>query len=232
MAEDEKVLAAEENNPAPEEKQQPSKWNNFWRKQMVSLKRKPQRIGFWLYIIACVYYLLALGTFSQAQYNSGYDVEWMGLMVFINVLFSVLCVVLYLYSFPKLKKFDSKTVKQVEFAKGIRLNFNIVMMVLLIVFTVVMIVCNSVYYTRMNEVYMSDYYGAAEMGMEEDYVAIANQIKASLNLSIAHIALVSVSMICACLTYVFGKLFVKVDTSIKVESSSENMGQIDLAEDE
>ncbi|MCD8205193.1 MAG: hypothetical protein LUD29_01060 [Clostridia bacterium] len=230
MAEDEKVLEAEGNAPAPAEKQQPSKWKNFWRKQMVSLKRKPQRIGFWLFMITCVYYLFCLGTYSKGLGNNGFETDWVGLLVFVNVLCSVLAVVLYLYSFPKIKKYGSKVVKDVEFAKGIKVNFNTVMLSLLIVFCAAIIICNVYYYNIMNDAYLEEI--ATYPIMSEDQEATWNTILHTLDMSIAHIVLTGASLICGCMTYLFGKWFVKVDTSIKVESSAETMGQIDLVEDE
>ncbi len=74
----------------------------FFRKRLVSLKRKPQTIALVMLGVAFVYFTLNLTHFSNttARVNSG----GMGLYQFCMVLFSTLSLVSFLNAFPHRKK--------------------------------------------------------------------------------------------------------------------------------
>jgi hypothetical protein len=99
----------------------------FFRKRAVGLKRSTHIIPLFLTLIASVCYLLWLRTFSITVI-ADLDAEWLGFCVFVNNLFSILILALFLSAFPKRKK------------------PNVVMLVLLFVFFAIMITCDVVYY--------------------------------------------------------------------------------------
>ena len=81
-------------------------WSNFkaglkewFRKQIVNLKRRPSNIAFLFLIVSSLIYILSLGSTSQSVY-SRLGGDWMGISTFVCTLFSVL----YMNSFPKRKK--------------------------------------------------------------------------------------------------------------------------------
>ena len=85
-------------------------WSNFkaglkewFRKQIVNLKRRPSNIAFLFLIVSSLIYILSLGSISQSVY-SRLGGDWMGISTFVCTLFSVLSLVLYMNSFPKRKK--------------------------------------------------------------------------------------------------------------------------------
>ena len=134
MADLENVVVEEQpETPVEPSENKPSKGKKFaaglkeWcRKKVVSLKRNPQRIAQVWQVIVTFVWLITLFTYSSAIYDM--NVEWTGLVVFVNTLFSILVIVLFLNSFPKRKK------------------PNIVMLVLLFVFLAVIIGCDVLYY--------------------------------------------------------------------------------------
>lgn len=85
-------------------------WSNFkaglkewFRKQIVNLKRRPSNIAFLFLIVSSLIYILSLGSISQSVY-SRLGGDWMGISTFVCTLLSVLSLVLYMNSFPKRKK--------------------------------------------------------------------------------------------------------------------------------
>ncbi|MDE6613204.1 MAG: hypothetical protein K2K28_01450, partial [Clostridia bacterium] len=94
--------------PSPEA-DKPSKFKAFlggvkewFRKFTVKLKRRPMNIAFFVLIISSIVYLCSLGNFSQTALNI--YVNWLGLSVFVNTLFCILSLLLFMNSFPKRSK--------------------------------------------------------------------------------------------------------------------------------
>ena len=223
----------------------------FFRKQIINLKRKPQNIGFLLVIITTCFNLLTLGTYSKGIQNSGAGsgVDWVGLMVFINTLFSLLAVVAYMNSFPKMKKppklvkdkktgktlvdengnevkKENKTVITVHFTKASKININLIMAGVFLVFAIVMIVCE-LYYRGVMVPF------ATNMSATESQVAEAKNLLLKANTySLIHVILLAVDMVLFLLTPVLGKLLAKINTNKEIESAVSNMQEIDLASEE
>ena len=197
-----------------------AKVKEFFRKQAVGLKRKPQRIALIFLSVVTIYNLLTLATFSEAIVKYSQAVEWVGLMVFINTLFSILILVAFLNTFPKLKKSGSKvTFTMTE--QGIKLNVNIPMLIVMLLMAIAMIVCEIVYYNLMGTFYKE------QMAISTSWVA-GPLIASSRTLSIVHIILLAVFLVILLTLPLYRKLIMKINTSVKVESATENMKEIDL----
>lgn len=202
-------------------------FKEWLRKQTINLKRKPQNIGFLVVIITTAFNLLTLGTYSEAIQSSGAgsNVDWVGLMVFANTLFSLLVVVAFMNSFPKMKKYNSKTTLTVHFTKASKININTIMAAVYLIFCIVMIVCEFIYRTKM-----TDY---CNTNLQADTSASARAlVETSITYSLVHIILLIVDIVLFLLTPIFGKLLAKIDTSKELESAVSNMQEIDLASEE
>lgn len=199
-----------------------AKVKEFFRKKAVNLKRKPQNIALLFLAIVSIYNLITLTQFSNAIITYAQKVEWVGLMVFVTTLFSILSLVAYLNSFPKLRKKNSKiTVTMTE--GGIKLNINLLMVAVLILMVVAMIVCDIVYHNLMNAFYVEEYINKGLTGDEA-----AKLVNSTLTLSIVHVVLLGVFLVLFFTMPLYRKLIMKIDTSVKVESAAENMNAIDL----
>ncbi len=231
-------IPADENNiDAPEKKSGGfgAGCKEFFRRRIVSLKRKPQNIALIIVIITGIYNLLTLSSYSQLV-NMVNSVEWIGLLTFINTLFSILAMVAFIYSFPKIKKDRSKVTKTIH--NGVcKLNVNIPMYVVLFVMLVGMLAAELGFYFILHS---SCYVELGATALPEEYlgyvlVSDATQVKEFnlvSKLSIAHDILLGVDIIFAALVIPFSKLLMHIDTSIKLESALENTESLDLAETE
>ena len=178
----------------------------WWRKRIVALKVRPQKIPLWIMVITTVYFMLILYSLSWAVEKNYTDTTASGICVFITTLVSLLFIVSYLNAFPKRKK------------------ANIFFIVLVFVMIAGQIACDLAYYFQMDKAidgmvnHTSDAYKSATRGQP---------------LIIGHVVLLGLSAIAFALLPVYSKLIKKINTSIKVDSATEHMGEkIDIAEDE
>lgn len=81
---------------------QPSRGHEFIRKRLVTLKRKPQIIPMLVLVAAFIYYSFNLS--SIANTTALINGPHMGLSEFCTMLFSALCLVCFLNTFPHRKK--------------------------------------------------------------------------------------------------------------------------------
>ena len=181
-----------------------AKVKEWFRKQIVSLKRSPQRIPFLFIIIVSVIWLLWLFTFSKtaATYST---IDLAGLAVFVNTMLSILIIFLFLYAFPKRKK------------------ANIVMLVLVFVFMAAMIAMDALYYY---EVYKFVYIDGK---LDEGGLAANPYVLESMRYAIAHIVLQGVSIVILALFPIYKKLLLKINTAKVVEGNDINES-IDMAD--
>ncbi len=193
------------------------------RKKTVAIKRKPQSIALVFMAIVTIYNLLVLTVYSEAIIMYAKDVEWVGLMVFANTLLSILVLVAYLNTFPKLKSKNNKVVVTMT-ESGIKLNINVIMLVVTVLMIVVMIACECVYYNLMNANYIEQYVNKPDQAGSEAAKLIAN----SLTYSIVHIVLLAIGFILILTLPLYRKLIMKIDTSKMLESSTESMQSLDL----
>lgn len=199
------------------------KSKEFFRKQAVTLKRKPQRIAFIFLVIVTIYNLLTLSEFSNAIITHAQGIDWIGLMVFVNTLFSILILVMYLNTFPKLKKHNSKVVVTMT-EGGVKLNINILMAVGVVLMAVAMIACEAVYYNIMNANCIEKFGN----GITPELKPAAKLMMGTLPLSIAHIVLLGVFLLLFFTLPLYRKLIMKINTSVKVDSAASNIKEIDL----
>lgn len=220
MAENQNIAKSAEGNARPSFGAKLKEWA---RKKTVAIKRKPQNIALLYLAIVTVYNLLVLTVYSEAIIMYAKDVEWVGLMVFVNTLLSILVLVAYLNTFPKLKNKKSKTVVTMT-ESGIKLNINIPMLVVTLAMIVLMIVCEVVYYNLMNANYIEQYVNKPEQAGS----AAALLIASSLRFSIAHVILLGISIVLILTLPLYRKLIMKINTSKALESSTESMQSLDL----
>ena len=193
------------------------------RRFAVKLKRKPQMIVLLFVLITSVVYLLGLRSFSKAVYAfptsnlpdtvfGSEIINFMGICVFINTLFSFLVLMLVLWSFPKRKK------------------PNVVMLVLSFVFMAVLIVFDILYYVQIYGL-CADQIGSTLRADVMYYLTNQNKtagsyIISSFNYTWAHVALTGLSIVLLATLPLYKKLLMKINTK-KVIESTEIKGEID-----
>ena len=200
-------------NEVPPVETKPSKkdklvagFKEFIRKQVVALKRNPQRIPLFCIVICSVLWLIWLFTFSQAV-SALLGLNTLGLMVFVNTLLSILIIPLFLNAFPKRKK------------------PNYVFIALVFVFMATIIVLDIVY--RM-QIYDFLYVQKAQT---DAWIAERPFIDSSCNLAIVHVVLIAISALSLALIPVYAPLIKKINTAKNIESN-EISGSIDVEDDE
>jgi cytochrome bd-type quinol oxidase subunit 2 len=176
------------------------KGNNFFaavkercRKFIVNLKRRPMNIAFFVLIISSIVYLCSLGNLSQTALNV--YVDWLGLSVFVDTLFCILALLLFMNSFPKREK-----------------KPKLVALILLFVFIAAMIVFDIIFYVNVYPAYSSA--DAATKLKLDAYVPSA------LASTIAHIVLVAIAAILTATYPLYGKLINMINTRKVIEDSN------------
>lgn len=217
MAENENIAATAVKAEAP----QISKGAKFkaglkerFRKFIVKLKIKPQIIPLFFMLISSLVFLLGLRSFSVSisEYKtsilpaSAFGKEMMnfsGLCIFVNTLFSLLVLMLMLWSFPKRKK------------------PNKVMLVLTFVFMAVLIVMDIMYYLQMyamnNDI--AKMFGISVNEYLKEYHTKGNFILSSFTVTWVHIAFVGVTFVLLATLPLYKKLLRKINTKKAIEST-------------
>lgn len=167
-----------------------------WRKFLVSLKRKPQRIAFYVLLLSTVIYMCSLFSYSQATMY--YPVPWMGLLIFINTMFSILTLLLFMNTFPKRKK-----------------NMNIVMLVLTFIFMAVMIFCDIYWYLQIEPLYTTQLNTTTDPAIWETLMKMSSAFSTIL----IHMVLVAISAILLATLPLYKKLIFKINTSKVLEEN-------------
>lgn len=226
MAENETVLETTEIQSEPEaveeleaveaqpEPQKPSKIGKFLggikeraRKFVVKLKRRPMNIAFFMLFVSTFVFLLLLGSFSQAGIE--YDKPGVPIGLFVNTLFSILVLLLFLYAFPKRSK-----------------KPKIVMLVLCFVFMAVLVGLDILLYVQWSTAWTAHIPNLSANGIaiREKYIYTA------INGTLAHAVLVAVAAILTATYPLYGKLLAKINTR-KVIESNEIKEEIDTSEE-
>lgn len=210
MAENENVLENEvqpepkENKPSKKSKNVGAAVKEWFRKRVVALKRAPHNIPLVATALTTFIYLIWLFTFSRAISTD--DAQWTGLALFINTLFSILSLALFLSAFPKRKK------------------ANKIIIALIFVFMAVIVVCDVVYYIQMKN-YI---YGLEDL---ENHLNSFPFLLQSLNLAIVHIVLVGICAILLATLPLYKKLIMMINTK-KVVESNDLTEEIDTSEED
>ena len=183
---------------------QPAGMKEFFRKRMVSLKRKPQTIALVVLAAAFVYYSLNLTKISDT--TAKIQGQGMGLAGFVTMLFSILSLVCFLNAFPRRKK------------------VNIPMLVLMFVMTGIIIYCDIFYDGRITTAITRANNPIDPTGSNSFITAAASMLKVHRIILIAGVALTA-------LLPVYKPLLKKINTSIELEAN-EQMSEIDISGEE
>lgn len=193
----------------PEEKK-PSKGDKFaaavkewFRKQTVKLKHKPQNIPFVFLLVTSFMYLCFLGTFSEfISDNSG--INGLGIFEFINTLASILIILVFLNTFPKRKK------------------MNIIMLVITFAVLAMMLALDIVFYVNIVKAG-----NATDVG---NLSGLTGDVNGTLNRDIVHIVFLAITIVVLALLPVYKKLLLKINTS-KELASNDIKEEIDTSEE-
>ena len=173
----------------------------FFRKLLVSLKRKPQTIPLLMLAITFVYYSLNLTQISNT--TAKIQGAGMGLCGFATMLFSILSLVCFMNAFPHRKK------------------VNIPMLVLMFAMLALIIFCDYYYMGRIT----------AALTRPENPIAISANtlyIAKAYNMLNDHVIMLIVSVVLVALLPIYSKLLKKIKTSIEVDGNAD-MGEIDIS---
>ncbi len=184
---------------APEKPQKPgfgAKLKEWNRKNIVNLKRKPQRISFYCYVICAVFYLIALFTFSKGASAVAAKVKVSGILIFVSTLLSILVLVSFLNAFPNRKKPV------------------IAMIVLVFVMSAAIVACDLALFIQVLQ---------ATQSVKRPYTETA--VYTSLPLYVVHLVLLVISMVLFALTPVIHKMLLKINTQIEIESNDIKDGE-------
>lgn len=167
-----------------------------WRKFLVNTKRKPQRIAFFPLIVSTIAWMIGIVYCGQATIYD--NISGMGLCIFINTMFSILTLLLFMNTFPKRAK-----------------HMNYIMLAMTFVFIAVMITCDIVWYVKSHPVHLKAYNDATS---DSAKAAIEPGLKA-FNYVLTHLVLVCLSAVLLATMPVYRKLIMKINTSKVVEEN-------------
>lgn len=211
MAEEIKTEAPAEETVA-EAPVKKSFWKNLganlkerWRKFLVTTKRKPQRLAFLPLIVSTILWMFGEVYFGRATIVDG--IPGMSLCIFVNTMFSILTLLLFMNTFPKRAK-----------------HMNYVMLALTFVFMAVMVACDIVWYVRCYPVHIDLYNNATDPG---SIAKIEPGLKA-FPLIITHLVFVCLSAVLLATLPLYKKLLLKINTS-KVVETNELKEEIDTS---
>lgn len=188
--------------PAPESSK-PSKGAKFaagvkeWlRKFVVNLKRRPTNIAFFVLIVSTLIYLFMLGSISQAGLE--YPRTGVPVALFINTLFSILVLLLFMYSFPKRAK-----------------KPKIVMLVFTFVFMAAMIGMDILLYIQWTNAWNE----ALEILNESQKAVREKYIYAAINGVLVHAIFLAIAAVLTATYPLYGKLIGKINTRKVLEEN-------------
>ena len=227
---DEVVVENQNATPAKEKKESfGAKVKEWFRKQAVNLKRKPQKIAFLFFIISSVMYLIGLNVFSPGPVKNFGSKPYLGLSVFVTTLFSILVLVLFMNTFPK---------RGIRYKKnGKKHSMNYIMLALTFIFLLVMFLMDLLYYKQLtgciagNEsTFFKDATQASKyvkyFGEDVTLDTIAfdptnykSYLVSALELDIVHMVFLGISALLLATLPLYKKLIMKINTSKVFEST-------------
>lgn len=178
---------------------QPSRVNEFFRKRIVELKRKPQTIALVALGIAFLYYSLNLTQISNT--TAKIQGPGMGLAGFVTMLFSILSLVCFTNAFPHRKK------------------VNVPMLVLMYLMLAVILYCDFYYGGRITVAVTRAENPIDPTGTNIYISKAASMLK-------VHTVIVIIGAALTALLPVYSKWIKQINTSIEVEAN-EDIGVID-----
>ena len=180
---------------------QPSRVHEFFRKRLVSLKRKPQFIAMFVLVVAFIYYSFNLS--SIANTTALINGPHMGLSEFCVMLFSALGLVCFLNTFPHRKK------------------VNIPMLILTFLMLALLIFCDVYYGGRITAALTREESPISPTG-KNAFVAVAQ------NVIQIHMILIIIGGALLALLPVYAKLLRKINTNIEIAGNA-GMSAIDIS---
>ena len=215
-----------------------AKVKEWFRKQAVTLKRKPQRIAFLFFIISSVMYLIGLNVFSPGPVIDFQSQEYLGLSVFVTTLFSILVLVLFMNTFPK---------RGIKYKKnGKKHSMNYIMLALTFLFVIIMFLMDLLYYKQLtgcingNEAKFfknvemaagwEKYYFGSAADLMLDPKSYKSYLLSALRLDIVHMVFLGISAVLLATLPLYKKLILKINTSKVVEGTE--MKEVIDTEDE
>ena len=196
----EEVIQNNEGNKPSKGKKFAAALKEWCRKRVVTLKVKPQIIPLLVMAITTIYFMLILYSVSQAIDSS--SAESTTSATGICTFITTLLSLLYLVSFLN------------AFPKRKKPNIFFIVVVALMIAG--QLACDLVYYFQMDN-------------SISQKPALAPSIEPAQPYIIGHIVLLGISSVIFALLPVYAKLIRKINTSIKLESATENMkGNIDI----
>ena len=177
--------------------------NEFFRKKIVALKRKPQMIPLVVLAIAFLVYSMNLTQVSNTTakiYGAG-----MGLSGVCTMLFSMLSFVCFLNAYPHRKP------------------TNIFMLVLMFAMLALIVACDIFYMYRISQ--------AVNRAVDPIAITAATiYIQKAYDMLMVHVVIVIIGAVLTLLVPVLRKLLRKINTSLPVEENAQ-MGDILLSDD-
>ena len=180
---------------------QPKGFNEFMRKRLVALKRKPQTIALIAFALAFLYYSLNLTKISDT--TAYINLPGMGLAGFATMLFSILMMVAFNNAFPHRKK------------------VNIPMLILLFVMVGIVIYAGIFYQGRITEA-LTRAVNPITVGPDKSYINAA-----MLMLTIHRIILI-IGVVLVITLPLYTKALRKINTNVEI-AENQGMGQIDIS---
>jgi len=180
---------------------QPRGFNEFLRKRIVALKRKPQTIALLAFALAFIYYSLNLTKVSDT--TAYINLPGMGLAGFATMLFSILLMVCFINAFPHRKK------------------VNVPMLVLMFILVGIIIYAGIFYQARITEALTRE---VNPITITEDKAYIAR----AMSMLTVHRILLVIGVALVALLPVYTKALRSINTSVEVAENS-GMGAIDIS---
>lgn len=180
----------------------PSAMKEFFRKQIVTLKRSPQNIPLVMLLVSFVYFSMNLTSMSNT--TAKIQGVGMGLCEFCIMLFSLLSIVCMLNAFPQRKK-------------------PVVPMVVLMFVMFAIIVYADIHYA--NAIMAALTRAESPIVLDANTIYIAN----AYNMLQTFIALIGVTAVLVLTLPIYSKWIRKIKTSVDVEDNG-NMAQIEITE--
>ena len=175
----------------------------FFRKRMVTLKRRTHLIPLAILAIAFIYYSLNLTAVSNT--TNLINGPHMGLAEFATMLFSVLGLVCFANAFPHRKK------------------VNVFMLALMVLMVALVVFCDTYYMGRIT-------FAISKADNPINPTGRNAFVTSALNMLKTHRVILIVSLALTALLPVYTPLLKKINTNVNVEDSG-NMDSIDISEE-
>ncbi len=176
----------------------------FFRKLLVSLKRRPSIIPLLVFAVAFLVYSLNLMNISDT--TAKIQGKGMGLCGFATMLFSLLSLLCFLNSFPHRKK------------------VNVPMLVLMFLMVGVILFCDNYYLNAISNA-LTRAQNPIQITQNTLYIAKANNMLGD------HMIILIVGVVLTALLPVYAKLLRKINTSVSVEDNGK-LDAIDISGEE